>query len=143
MSESKISYGGRSLDAPAGLTLDEIKSLMSRHFPELADPEVKADKKDGVTTYTFSKKAGRKGATNTVAIDRLLSAKRRKPRTTAGTAALAAKCLNGNWRVRRKLDKAFDGYFTDARTKERDQLGTLCSALSQLPAIPVDQVTLL
>ena len=58
---NKIKYGDRELDM-GDLTLEQAKSLMARHFPELADPEVKKDeKKNGDVTYTFTKKAGRKG----------------------------------------------------------------------------------
>ena len=55
-----IKYGDRELDM-GDLTLQQAKDLMARHFPELADPQVdRKDTKDG-TTYTFTKKAGRKG----------------------------------------------------------------------------------
>jgi hypothetical protein len=48
------------------LALDEVKSHMSRLFPELADPKIETltDKKTDTVTYVFSKKAGIKGATN-------------------------------------------------------------------------------
>lgn len=58
---NKIKYGDRELDM-GDLTLEQAKQLMARHFPELADPEVKKDEKKDGTTYTFTKKAGRKGA---------------------------------------------------------------------------------
>lgn len=56
-----IKYGDRKLDMGA-LTLEQAKQLMARHFPELADPEVNKEDKNGDTTYTFTKKAGRKGS---------------------------------------------------------------------------------
>ncbi len=56
-----IQYGDRRLDM-GELTLDQAKALMARHFPELADPLIKTEKKNDDTIYTFTKKAGRKGA---------------------------------------------------------------------------------
>jgi PRTRC genetic system protein C len=58
---NKIKYGDRELDM-GDLTLEQAKQLMARHFPELADPEVKKEEKKNDTIYTFTKKAGRKGA---------------------------------------------------------------------------------
>jgi PRTRC genetic system protein C len=57
---NKIKYGDRELDM-GDLTLEQAKTLMARHFPELADPEIKTEKKSDGTLYTFTKKAGRKG----------------------------------------------------------------------------------
>jgi hypothetical protein len=55
-----IKYGDRIM--PMGdVTLEQAKTTMSRFFPELAEPEVKKEEKDGDTTYVFTKKAGRKG----------------------------------------------------------------------------------
>jgi PRTRC genetic system protein C len=57
-----IKYGDRKLEME-GLTLEQAKSLMARHFPELADPQVnRKEEKNGDVVYTFTKKAGRKGA---------------------------------------------------------------------------------
>jgi PRTRC genetic system protein C len=57
---NKIKYGDRELDM-GNLTLEQAKTLMARHFPELADPQVeRKETKDGIV-YTFTKKAGRKG----------------------------------------------------------------------------------
>ncbi len=55
-----IKYGDRTMPME-GLTLEQAKQLMSRHFPELAEPDVKKEEKNGNVTYTFTKKAGRKG----------------------------------------------------------------------------------
>ncbi len=66
----KICYGDKEFELDAGMTIDQAKSIMARHFPELADPEIKTEKKGDVTTYTFSKRAGRKGADR---VDVLLS----------------------------------------------------------------------
>ncbi len=56
-----VKYGDRTM--PMGdLTLEQTKALMARHFPELADPQVDKKEVKGDVVYTFSKKAGRKGA---------------------------------------------------------------------------------
>lgn len=56
-----VKYGDRTM--PMGdLTLEQVKQLMARHFPELADPQVDKKEVKGDVVYTFSKKAGRKGA---------------------------------------------------------------------------------
>lgn len=57
---NKIKYGDRELDM-GDLTLEQAKTLMARHFPELADPEVEKKEVKGNVIYTFTKKAGRKG----------------------------------------------------------------------------------
>jgi len=57
-----IRYGDKEFALDAGMTIDQAKSIMARHFPELADPEVTTKKEGDATTYTFTKKAGRKGA---------------------------------------------------------------------------------
>lgn len=57
-----VKYGDRKMAIEDGLSLAQIKSIMARHFPELADPEVKTDTKGDETVYTFTKKAGKKGA---------------------------------------------------------------------------------
>jgi PRTRC genetic system protein C len=61
--EKLIKYGDRTMPLEPGMTLEQAKELMARHFPELADPAIatKKDEKTGTTTYTFSKKAGHKG----------------------------------------------------------------------------------
>ncbi len=59
---NKIKYGDRELEM-GDLTLEQAKQLMARHFPELADPQVdRKESKGGDVTYTFTKKAGHKGA---------------------------------------------------------------------------------
>lgn len=56
-----IKYGDKQFPMD-GYTLDQAKQIMARHFPELADPEVKTEKAGDGTIYIFTKKAGRKGA---------------------------------------------------------------------------------
>ncbi len=57
-----IKYGDKELPLEEGITLEQAKELMRRHFPELADPKVDTQSKGGKTVYVFSKKAGTKGA---------------------------------------------------------------------------------
>lgn len=57
-----VRYGDKTFTLDAGMTLEQAKAIMARHFPELADPQVDTKKEGEVTTYTFTKKAGRKGA---------------------------------------------------------------------------------
>ena len=58
----KIKYGDRTLELPAGMTLEEAKAQMARFFPELAEPKIETKKDGDDTTYVFSKQAGRKGS---------------------------------------------------------------------------------
>lgn len=60
--QKRIQYGGRTLDLPAGMSLEEAKQQMARFFPELSEPKVETKKDGDTTTYVFSKQAGRKGA---------------------------------------------------------------------------------
>ena len=57
-----IKYGDKTMAMPDSMTLDDAKKQMARIFPELAEPDVKTEKKNDKTIYVFSKKAGRKGA---------------------------------------------------------------------------------
>ncbi len=62
MADRYVQYGDRKMPLEPGVTLEQAKELMARHFPELADPKVET-KNDGETTvYVFTKKAGHKGA---------------------------------------------------------------------------------
>lgn len=55
-----IRYGDRTM--PMGdLTLEQAKTTMARHFPELAEPKVERKEDKGDVIYTFTKQAGRKG----------------------------------------------------------------------------------
>lgn len=66
--KKQIKYGDKTMDMPDGMTLDQAKQQMARFFPELAEPEVKTEKKNDKTIYVFSKKAGRKGIAPTSTI---------------------------------------------------------------------------
>jgi PRTRC genetic system protein C len=78
MSDTRvIRYGDREFPLEPGMTLDQAKDLMARHFPELANPKIDTKKTADKTTYIFSKQAGHKGAVrrahaNTATITRLL-----------------------------------------------------------------------
>lgn len=65
-----VSYGDKRFELDAGMTLEQAKEIMARHFPELADPSIETKKEDGTTVYIFSKKAGRKGSGQKVAAGR-------------------------------------------------------------------------
>lgn len=57
-----IKYGNQTMPMPDGMTLDQAKAIMARHFPELAEnPKIETKKIGDTTTYVFSKQAGRKG----------------------------------------------------------------------------------
>ena len=50
-----IQYGNKTLTMPEGMTLEQAKQLMARHFPELAEnPKVDTKKEGDDTTYIFS-----------------------------------------------------------------------------------------
>lgn len=59
--EKVIRYGDRTMPLEPGMTLEQAKELMARHFPELADPKIETKRDGDKTVYTFSKKAGHKG----------------------------------------------------------------------------------
>ena len=47
-----IQYGNKTLTMPEGMTLEQAKQLMARHFPELAEnPKVDTKKEGDDTTY--------------------------------------------------------------------------------------------
>jgi PRTRC genetic system protein C len=56
-----VQYGDRVMPIEPGLTLEQVKALMARHFPELAEPNIETKKDKEKTTYVFTKRAGRKG----------------------------------------------------------------------------------
>ncbi len=76
MSDKFVEYGGKRFPLDAGMTLEQAKDVMARHFPELAEPKVETKKEGEVTVYVFTKQAGRKG-------------RGRKPRATPLQRALA------------------------------------------------------
>lgn len=53
-------YGGKRFPMQ-GFTLDQAKSIMARHFPELAEPKIETKKDGEDTIHVFTKQAGRKG----------------------------------------------------------------------------------
>lgn len=72
MADKYVQYGDKRFKLDEGMTLDQARDIMARHFPELADPDVKTSKDGDDTVYTFAKKAGRKGNGVTAARARLL-----------------------------------------------------------------------
>jgi len=61
MSSKFVQYGGKRFPLDEGMTLEQAKDVMARHFPELADPKVETKKDGEITVYVFTKRAGRKG----------------------------------------------------------------------------------
>jgi len=62
MSDKFVEYSGKRFPLDEGMTLDDAKDVMARHFPELAEPKVETKKEGALTVYVFSKQVGRKGA---------------------------------------------------------------------------------
>lgn len=75
-----VKYGDREMPLEPGMTLEQAKELMARHFPELANPKVETKKTGEKTVYVFSKQAGHKGADGDVTAIRKRLA-RAKPQT--------------------------------------------------------------
>ncbi len=59
-----VEYRGKRFPLDEGMTLDDAKDVMARHFPELAEPSIATRKEGAITVYIFSKQVGRKGATS-------------------------------------------------------------------------------
>lgn len=58
----KFVYDGREFPDPdLSKTPDEVRSMMTDFFPELANAEVRETKKDEDTYYEFVRKTGTKG----------------------------------------------------------------------------------
>ena len=56
-----VRYGDKTFPVQPGLTLEQVKAIMAKHFPELADPKVETKDEGGKAVWVFTKKAGRKG----------------------------------------------------------------------------------
>lgn len=55
-------YEGKEYEDPdPKMSADEVRRMYSEFFPELANAEVKKEKKGEDTVYTFSKRVGTKG----------------------------------------------------------------------------------
>lgn len=64
-------YDGKEFDGE-GLEIEDVKTLLSATFPEIANSTTKVEIKDGVRRITFTKVAGTKGITS-VEISKKLS----------------------------------------------------------------------
>lgn len=74
-----VVYGGKRMPVTPGTAEKDVKALMARFFPELADPKIEK-KKDGDTmVWTFSKKAGTKGGRQQAAAVQALLALEAQP----------------------------------------------------------------
>lgn len=123
-----IAYGDKKFPMD-GYTLDQAKQIMARHFPELADPEVKAEKSGEDTIYTFTKKAGRKGARRdvpTVGVQRAL----RQVKSAHIPAALIDAALQRNVGI----DADASHEHLRQQQIERDAVDQLCDCLLDMPA---------
>lgn len=104
MTETKpryVAYGDKRFSMTDDMTLDQAKSIMARHFPELSEPQIETREEDNATVFVFTKKAGRKGARAgaragagpvQVAIRRLLRAKPAPVPDALADVALAIFC---------------------------------------------------
>ena len=54
-----IQYGNKTLTMPEGMTLEQAKQLMARHFPELAENPKVDTKKEGSRLIVTGKQIGR------------------------------------------------------------------------------------
>lgn len=118
MSRQFVKYGEKTTELPEGMTLTQVKQQMARFFPELADPEVKTEKKGEDTIHTFSKKAGRKGAGRKSAATPLatLTGRLRKVRETpVAPPALVAVVLQAADDTRVDLETTLDAMQSEAR----------------------------
>ena len=67
-------YDGKEFDGE-GLEIEDVKTLLSATFPEIANSETKEEIKDGVRRITFTKVAGTKGATSAQIAQKLCTLK--------------------------------------------------------------------
>jgi hypothetical protein len=93
MTDKIIRYGNKQFPLEEGMTLEQAKALMARHFPELAEPKVETKKEGKKTVYCFSKQAGRKGAAKPSAHRRAVAALRKLHRSPVVADAVIQACL--------------------------------------------------
>ena len=108
MSDKFIRYGDRTREMEPGMTLDQAKDLMTRHFPELADPKVEIKKQGEKTIYVFSKKAGHKGARLSPQ-DRVIQ-KLARARETPVVPEAACQAVTGDLALEQALEQEYDPY---------------------------------
>lgn len=112
MSKQFVKYGEKTMELPASMTLTQAKQQMARFFPELADPEVKTEKKGEDTIHTFSKKAGRKGTDTLTTLTRRL---RRVRETPVAAPAVIAVALQAASDADVDLETTLDAMQSEAR----------------------------
>lgn len=123
-----ISYGDKKFPMD-GYTLNQAKQIMARHFPELADPEVKTEKSGDDTIYTFTKKAGRKGISKNALTSNVQRALRQvKPAPIPPSLVAAA--------IQRTAgkDAAFDHLLINVQMAECAAIDQLHDRLRDMPA---------
>jgi hypothetical protein len=133
-----IVYGDKRFKLDEGMTLEDAKGIMSRHFPELADPAVETKKEDGATVYVFAKKAGRKGARSAAGLDEQLAAlgKLRPTPILDDVALRAGAVLIRDDVDLTKLPIGLDELGRQLRA-EAQEVARVASALGELPSAVV------
>lgn len=116
MTKQFVKYGEKTMELPASMTLAQAKQQMARFFPELADPEVKTEKKGEDTIHTFSKKAGRKGADALATLTQRLTRVRETPVADPAVIAVALQAGDG---AGVDLDAALDQMANDGRAVQQ------------------------
>ena len=69
MSDKFVEYGGKRFSLDEGMTLDDAKDVMARHFPELAEPKVET-KKEGTSRRIRCSTGWGRSATSSVCLMR-------------------------------------------------------------------------
>lgn len=135
-----ISYGDKRFPMD-GYTLDQAKQIMARHFPELADPDVKTEKIDEDTIYIFTKKAGRKGARMNVPTSNIQRALRQVKAAHIPPALIVAAIAHNAQRATRS---DADPAMINALSAERQSVDQLHDRLRGIPpAVALDGEALL
>ena len=66
----KFVYDNREFPDPdPGLSVEDVRRQMAEHFPELANAETREEKRGDDVIFTFSKRIGTKGRSETAADD--------------------------------------------------------------------------
>lgn len=105
-------YGGKRFPTN-GAALEEVKRIMARFFPELAEPKVETKNENGSTIYVFTKQAGRKGAGQGAAQTAKIQAALRRVRAQPLSRQLRKIALGG--KQRNPVSEAAQAVFGEPR----------------------------
>jgi PRTRC genetic system protein C len=130
-----IRYGDREMPLEPGMTLDQAKELMARHFPELADPKVETKKDGDKTTYIFSKKAGHKGSSRRRAKARLYAALLRRLQKLPAVPVVDPAIVRASKTTRGQ--EYVDGL--DAANELRTEIAAVTAAREALSDLPTSR----